>query len=150
MINLHPFLKFFLIFICLSLSKSICAIEVNPYLFIQYEDNKILDLKLSKDFSIEPQSGILKISDSSLESPLTMPLNTISFMGFIYKETETDDASIDSIIDNNVNALWEIYDIEGKLIRETNSKIPDLKNLPAGKIFIIKNGSSSYKYIPYK
>lgn len=147
------FLNKILIFICLLVSGSIYAEEVSSYLFIQYEDNKIIELKLSKDFLIENQSGILEISGSSLENSIMLPLNRISLIGFLYKEeTETDDAGIDSFIDNQTKDLWQIFDIKGRLIRESESEKPDLRNLPPGNIFIIKNRSSSntFKYIPYK
>ena len=148
--NKHLFLKIILILICLLGLKSVYAQKAFPYLFIQYEDNMIFELKLSNDFLIENQSGILEIRGSLLENPITMPLKTISLFGIMYKETVTDDAGMDSFIDNTVNDIWQVYDIKGRLLRETNSNVPDLKNLPSGEIFIIKNGSSSFKYIPYK
>lgn len=150
MIKSPLFLKIFFILIGLSFSKSIRAQEINSYLFIQYEDNKCIELKLSKDFLIEHQSGFLEISDSSLENPFTIPIKTISLIGFVYKETYNEDAGIDSFFDNQSNNLWQIYDMEGRLIRESKSYTPDLKDLPLGKVFIIRNGSNSFKYIPCK
>ena len=66
----------------------------------------IFELKLSNDFLIENQSGILEIRGSLLENPITMPLKTISLFGIMYKETVTDDAGMDSFIDNTVNDIW--------------------------------------------
>ena len=113
--NRYLFLKIILILIYLFGLKSVYAQEAFPYLFIQYEDNIIFELKLSNDFLIENQSGILEIRGSLLENPITMPLKTISLFGIMYKETVTDDAGMDSFIDNTVNDIWQVYDIKGSV-----------------------------------
>lgn len=138
------------IFINFFFPKIVDAQEGRPYLIIQYMDDEILELKLSNDFSIDHQSGVLEINTAQPTTNQIIPLNTISLIGFIYKNTGDDDTGLESLFDDQTKGLWQIYDIDGKLIRETDSNVPDLKNLPPGKIFIIKNGSSSFKYIPYK
>ena len=144
-----PFLKYLLLFIGLILTKTLYANEGLPYVFIQYNDKEILELKLSKDFSIQHHAGVLEINSGSAENNLSLPLDSVSLIGFLYKEKE-EDAGLNSIIGSQTNGVWQIFDLEGRLIRETRSDTPDLNNLPAGKIFIIKNGSSSFKFVPYK
>lgn len=143
-------MKYILLFICLLFSSSIQAQEVSPYLFIKCDDNKTYELKLTKDFLIEPQSGFLEIRGDSMENSLTIPLNKISQIGFLYRDADVDSAGTSSFIESKIPYVWRIYDKEGRLVRESKANKPDLKDLPAGNIFIISNGSSSFKYLPYK
>lgn len=115
-----------------------------PYLFITGPDFSPYEVKLNDEFQIKNHDNILEIKMES--GDIEIPVSSVSSIGFIYKNEE---AGINSIKDKQPGKL-QIYNLEGRLIKETDSEFPDLSGLMVGKIYIIKQGAISYKYMPYK
>ena len=57
-----------------------------------------------------------------------------------------EDAGVDSITPDNINAQWTIYSDSGVLVAK-GCGVPDLSNLTKGKIYIVNQGSLKYKII---
>ena len=123
--------------------QNIMANEI-PYLLINCDDSDCYEIKLNNQFCIKNMGDVLEISKES--ENIEISLNSITSIGFLYKDEE---AGIGFYTDSKLENI-EIYDLEGRFIKETSSERMDFEGLQIGKVYIIKKGKESYKYIRYK
>lgn len=119
--------------------------STNPYLIFTDTYSNTYEIKLDKNFDIKNKGEFLEIKFES--ENLELPITSIVSIGFLYNLDE--EAEVSGIIDNKVEKI-QVYDLEGRLIIETVSDSPNLKDLIIGKIYVIKKGGHSFKYIRYK
>lgn len=142
-----PFFRVVIIFVAiLILSNKFQNLMANeiPYLLINCNDSDCYEIKLNNEFCIKNMGDILEIS-KELEN-IEISINSITSIGFLYKDEE---AGIDFNTENKPTNI-KIYDLEGRFIKETSSEFIDFGDLQIGKLYIIKKGKESYKYIRYK
>ena len=115
-----------------------------PYLMISCEKEQIYKTKLCNDFKLVNIGEKIKIVSDGNE--ILIDLHSVISLGVIYYY---DEVGIEYISEDSWDKMF-IYDFEGRLIRETNPESPDLSDLIKGRVYIVKKGGSSFKYIPYK
>ena len=123
--------------------QNIMANEI-PYLLINCDDSDCYEIKLNNQFCIKNKGDILEISKES--ENIEISINSITSIGFLFKDEE---AGIEINTDNIFTKI-EIYDLEGRFIKETSSEFIDFEGLQIGKPYVLKKGKDSYKYIRYK